>query len=582
MPTPPDTGDPDRSRQGPVWTELTADPEGGTSEAGPESSDDPSLGIHRARRHRWWHRHLDSEERKRVMAELAIRREDHWTYRFSVMQTLSVVVAVMGLSADSPAVVIGAMLLAPLMQPVLGIAACISMALFKNALRAMLVVVLATAWSVLLSYWLAAIFINGELPDEVRSRTAPDIRDLVVALGAGAAGAYATVRKDVSSSLPGVAVAVALVPPLGVLGITLQAGNATFAWGALLLYVTNLFAIVLAGVLVFVVTGFVPPRRLATTFRRSALVSAVVAVIVVAVALPLYGASTAAVEASEREVEALDIVSVWLGSTDRRSAPEVEFDATRITVTVRSFDSPPDPEPLITALQSSFGADRVVSIEWDRVDQPTTTTEVPPTTIVVSDEEVREAQVTDIVDQWLVDLGPEASGRRDLLSITDNVIRLDASGTIDAPSLSSLTQALDEQLDRTFEVQLTWLVRENVSDAEPPAPDEVIADQVTTVARAWAAPLDVTVVATNWDGELATVELAGSVVPDASDLVAELAEVVGDDDAVRILFVEQLDITRPTTTTSTTTTSTTVPVTTPVTSTSTAPAPSSPPSGGAG
>ena len=558
MPTPPDPPEPDHTGAAPVWTELADDP----TEPPAAQSADPSLGILRKQRRQWWHRHLDSEERKRVMAELAIRREGHWVYRFSVMLTLSVVVAVMGLSADSPAVVIGAMLLAPLMQPVLGIAACISMALFKNAMRALLAVVLATAWSVVLSYVLAAIFVSGELPAEVQSRTAPDIRDLVVALGAGAAGAYATVRKDVSSSLPGVAVAVALVPPLGVLGITLQAGNATFAWGALLLYVTNLCAIVLAGVLVFVATGFVPPRRLANTFRHSAAVSAMVAVVVVAVALPLYGASTAAVEASEREVEALDIVSAWLGQTDRRSVPEVAFDEERITVTVRSFDSPPDPEPLITALQASFGQDRVVSIEWDRVDQPTTTTVAPETTVVVSDEELLDAQVTAIVTQWLADLGPDANGRIDVLTITDNVIRLDASGTIAAPQLGSLTDALDDQLDQTFEVQLTWLERQNVADAEPPAPDEVVAGQINTLANGWAATQDVTIVSTDWDGEIATVQVAGPEVPDATDLVDDLAELVGGEERVRILFVEQLDITQTTTTTTTTTSTTTVPSTT--------------------
>ena len=76
------------------------------------------------------------------MAELGIKRQDHWVFRFTVMTTLSVVVAVMGLSADSAAVVIGAMLLAPLMQPVLATAACIAMALFQKSLRSFTVVVL--------------------------------------------------------------------------------------------------------------------------------------------------------------------------------------------------------------------------------------------------------------------------------------------------------------------------------------------------------------------------------------------------------------------------------------------------------
>ena len=62
--------------------------------------------------------------------------------------------------------------------------------------------------------------------------------------------------------------------------------------------------------------------------------------------MPRHSASTAAVERSEREIEALELVSLWLGPTDTRSAPEVSFDEQRITVSVRSFDPPPDPEPL--------------------------------------------------------------------------------------------------------------------------------------------------------------------------------------------------------------------------------------------
>jgi uncharacterized hydrophobic protein (TIGR00271 family) len=512
--------------------------------------DDPSLGVHRRQQRRWWHRHLESSERQRVLAELGIKRQDHWAFRFTVMITLSVIVAVMGLSADSAAVVIGAMLLAPLMQPVLATAAGVSMALFRKSLRSFGIVALATVWSIALSYVLAALFANGELPNEVTSRAAPDIRDLVVALAAGTAGAYATVRQDVSASLPGVAVAVALVPPLGAVGISLEAGNTTFAWGAMLLYTTNLFAIVFAGVVVFVVTGFVPPRRLATTFRRSSLVAAGVGVVVVAIALPLYSASTAAVQRSDREVAALDVVSVWLGPTDQRSAPEVVFDDDRITVAVRSFDSPPDADVLIESLQAVFGTDRVVSIEWSRVDQATTTTTTAPTTTVVSDEQRLAGEVDRIVDTWLADLGGDAGGRRDALSIAGNIIRLDASGTIEAPSLASLTEVLDAELDRTFEVQLTWLQRQNVIDQQPvPTPDQVIADRIGFLARDWAVTQGVSVLATSFDGVDALVEVAGPTQPDASALVASINELLDAADRVTVLFTQRRDITTATTTT---------------------------------
>ena len=522
---------------------------------------DPSLGAHRKRRRQWWHRHLESEERQRVMVELAIKRQDHNAFRFGLMIALSVIVAVMGMSADSAAVVIGAMLLAPLMQPVLATAACIAMALFRRAATAFGVVLLATVGSVALAYVLSALFVNGALPGEVTSRTAPDIRDLVVALAAGTAGAYATVRKDVSASLPGVAVAVALVPPLAAIGISMEAGNATFAWGAVLLYTTNLIAIVFAGVVVFVVTGFVPPRRLAITFRRSSLVVATVGVFVVAIALPLYDASTAAVERSEQEIQALEIVSAWLGPTDRRSAPQVSFDGDRITVSVRSFDTAPDPQPLLDAMATAFGADRIVSIEWDRVEQATTTTIAAPTTTIVTDEEQLAVDVEAIVDRWLVDLGPEAAGRRDALAIIGNVVRFDASGTIEAPSLASLTTLFDDELDQTLEVQLTWLQRMPVSDGDAAAtPDEVLADRLGGLVLEWAGANDVSVLSTSFDGVEAIIELVGAETPDATDLVAGIADLLDADDTVTVLFTERRDIT--TTTTSTTTTTTTTSTTT--------------------
>ncbi len=509
--------------------------------------------MHRRNRKRWWHRHLDSEERQRVMIELAIKRQHHNAFRFGLMIALSVVVAVMGMSADSAAVVIGAMLLAPLMQPVLATAACIAMALFRRAATAFGVVLLATVGSVALAYVLSALFVNGELPNEVTSRTAPDIRDLVVALAAGTAGAYATVRKDVSASLPGVAVAVALVPPLAAIGISMEAGNPTFAWGAVLLYITNLIAIIFAGVVVFVVTGFVPPRRLANTFRRSSLVVATVGVFVVAIALPLYDASTSAVERSEQELEALEIVSVWLGPTDRRSAPQVTFDGDRITVSVRSFDTAPDPQPLLDAMASAFGEDRIVSIEWDRVEQATTTTIAVTTTTIVTDEEQLAVDVEVIVDQWLVDLGPEAAARRDALTVIGNVVRLDASGTIDAPSLDSLTSLLDDELDRTLEVQLTWLQRTPVSGGTVvPTPDEVVADRIASLALEWAVVNEVSVVTTSFDGADAIVEIVGAEAPDATDLVADITDLIDDVDTVTVLFIERRDISTTTTTTTTT------------------------------
>jgi uncharacterized membrane protein len=96
---------------------------------------------------------------------------------------------------------------------------------------------------------------------EIAARVNPNLFDLAVALASGAAGAYAIARKDVAASLPGVAIAAALVPPLGVLGIGLAMGDTQIALGSGLLFLTNLIAITLAGAVTLLLLGFRPTRR---------------------------------------------------------------------------------------------------------------------------------------------------------------------------------------------------------------------------------------------------------------------------------------------------------------------------------
>ena len=502
----------------------------------------------------WWHRHLEPEERQRILAELGIKRQAHWAFRFFTMLGLSIVVAVMGLSADSAAVVIGAMLLAPLMQPVLAAAACISMGLFKKSLQSIGTVLVATVGAILLSYVLAALFVTGELPNEVLSRTAPDIRDLIVALGAGTAGAYATVRKDVSSSLPGVAVAVALVPPLGAVGMSLEAGRDTLAVGALLLYTTNLAAILFAASIVFITTGFVPPRRLRSTFRRTAAVAAAVAVVVVAIAIPLYRASLAAVENTDRQLAAQDVVKDWLGAVETAEPPEVEFSGDRIRVRVRSTERAIDDRPLTERLEGRFGSDRVISLEWEQLDK--FTEEIAPTTTVPSQAQLLADDIERIVDQWLQAGDFEGVRRVDALVIGGGVVRVDASGVGESPPLTDLITLLDAQLDETLEVQLTWVERRNVSAQEPnPTPNEILTNQISGLANTWAIVNELEVIDVTYDGTAAVIEVAGATQPRAASLVARIEAVLPDTSTITVLFTQRLDITTTTTSTTTPTTS---------------------------
>jgi uncharacterized membrane protein len=124
--------------------------------------------------------------------------------------------------------------------------------------------------------------------DEITARVAPNLFDLAVALASGAAGAYAIARKDVASSLPGVAIAAALVPPLCVVGIGLAAADMPVAGGGGLLFITNLVAIVLAGSVTLLLLGFRPAERGDQTERlRQGLVVSLVLLIIISIPLAI-------------------------------------------------------------------------------------------------------------------------------------------------------------------------------------------------------------------------------------------------------------------------------------------------------
>jgi len=120
---------------------------------------------------------------------------------------------------------------------------------------------------------------------EMLSRTRPSLLDLVVALVSGTAGAYAQCRRNVSGAIAGVAISVALVPPLATAGIGTALGSVTIAVGALLLFITNLSAITAVGGLTFLLFGFRPdPGKRVRVFGRSAIGTLV---LLLAVSIPL-------------------------------------------------------------------------------------------------------------------------------------------------------------------------------------------------------------------------------------------------------------------------------------------------------
>ncbi|MEZ5230532.1 MAG: DUF389 domain-containing protein [Acidimicrobiales bacterium] len=168
----------------------------------------------------------------------------------------------MGILTDSTATVIGAMLVAPLMTPLMAVSLALVARWPGRLLSSAALVAAGIAVPIVSGMIAAAVVGRGVDPvinSQITSRVDPTLLDLAVALAAGAAGAYAISRRDVADSLPGAAVAIALVPPLAVVGITLQLAAWDDALGALLLFVTNGLAIVAMGAVTFVVTGVASP-----------------------------------------------------------------------------------------------------------------------------------------------------------------------------------------------------------------------------------------------------------------------------------------------------------------------------------
>lgn len=175
---------------------------------------------------------------------------------FYFLLGISGIIATVGLLANSVAIIIGAMIIAPLIGPITGIAYSTTVANRRLLRRSFLTLLTGVIFTVLISTVTVLLIGLKNVTPEILSRTNPTLLDLVIALAAGAAGAYARTRRGIADALPGVAIAVALVPPLSVVGIGLAWQSTSLATGALLLFVTNLTGIIFSGVVMLLLQSY--------------------------------------------------------------------------------------------------------------------------------------------------------------------------------------------------------------------------------------------------------------------------------------------------------------------------------------
>ena len=191
----------------------------------------------------------------------SLRQDAMVSANYVALMILSAVLATVGLYLNNAAVIIGAMLLAPLMAPLVSASMGILRAdnrLFGNAVATIIIGVIIALASASLT---AMAFQSEHVTDEMLGRLNPTLMDLAVALFSGIAAAYSKAHREIAQNLAGVAIAVALVPPLAVAGIGLGNADGYFFLQAFLLFMTNLVGIILAAVFTFRVLGYSPVVR---------------------------------------------------------------------------------------------------------------------------------------------------------------------------------------------------------------------------------------------------------------------------------------------------------------------------------
>ena len=329
---------------------------------------------------------LNSHRRTEIIEIIRQAATPGFDYFFLVI--LSGSIATIGLINDSPAVIIGAMLVAPLMSPILGvglgsITADTSLtrnsaaALIRGALLSILLSVLITLSNIYLPFAPSLM----DIPNEILSRTQPTPNDLIVAMAGGLAAAYSLSQPHLSAALPGVAIATALMPPLATIGIGMALGRWDIAGGATLLFLTNSVTIAFAATLVFFLEGFVPKfqrnnHKLPKTLLIAGLLTGLLLIPLTILSARLVSNAQEnrlinnLINTEISEIENAELVEL----TILRSENQIELD-----IAVRS--NAPLSYTKVVALQENLVArlDKPVSIKVDHIRSETFDPLVPPT-----------------------------------------------------------------------------------------------------------------------------------------------------------------------------------------------------------
>lgn len=345
-----------------------ASPQGSTGPVGSLAANSTPHRVHIPFSRWWGHNVVASVDHAAVVT--AVRDDAGWSPHFAFMSLMSAGIAVLGLLLSSPAVVIGAMLISPLMGPIIGLGfavATFDLSEMRRTLRALAAgVVIATMFCALI----VLVSPLQTVTDEIAARTRPNLFDLLVALFSGLAGTYAMIRGK-HGTIVGVAIATALMPPIAVVGFGLATANLTVLGGAFLLFFTNLMTIAASAAFLARLYGFAPNLSPQQTRLQATLALAVMVALAVPLGLSLrqIGWETVA----SREIR--QVVGRYFGDQARVNGLDVDYrsDPIEIVATLLTPQYRPDAERAITNQLGAMLGRRVhVSLDQIHTDNDAT------------------------------------------------------------------------------------------------------------------------------------------------------------------------------------------------------------------
>jgi uncharacterized hydrophobic protein (TIGR00271 family) len=277
---------------------------------------------------------------------------------FWTMLTLSGVIAVAGVLGNSTATVIGAMIIAPLGVPIMGVA--LGIVWGSGGLVARSGAFVAGGVVLVVGIGLVASAMLPRTTDlltnpQVTGRTSPTLVDMIAAVATGLAGAVGMSRRDVSDVLPGVAIAISLVPPLGVVGVCAGQGQWEMALGAFVLFASNMVAMVLAGTLTFTAYGYARETEVATDggaighLRRRRAYTAIAAGLVL-VMIPLLANTVATTLIALWTGRVSDAAQAWVGQVPGARVTGVTVESRTAVISIICPGQPPSVSELMKAL----------------------------------------------------------------------------------------------------------------------------------------------------------------------------------------------------------------------------------------